>query len=276
MKNPLLRLLTLLTLSGIVLSLTVWAIASSSQQASPATQADSTKQKPEAVAVDHIPIVDYENSASMSPTDIDPRARALRSAKGERYAKHIRGLIVDRDTDQGMILASRYIAPLPALPVGSDVVALGEVVDAKAYLSDDKTGVYSEFSVLIEDVFKKESMTPIFPGSLVVTERYGGRVRFPSGRVTFFGNRDQGMPRQGGRYVFFLKRDDQQYSILTAYELLSGRVYPIDGKNAPGRDTSWAGNAYEKADAAGFLSEIRTFAMTNSREITGKVVPRNH
>ena len=45
MKTKLLRSLTLLTLSGIVLSLTVWAIASSSQQDTLATQADKTQRK---------------------------------------------------------------------------------------------------------------------------------------------------------------------------------------------------------------------------------------
>jgi hypothetical protein len=132
------------------------------------------------------------------------------------------------------------------------------VVDAQAYLSDDKTGVYSEFSVRIEEVLKNDSLTPSFPGSLVVAERYGGRVRFPSGRVTFYGNREQGMPRQGGRYIFFLERSDQQYSILTAYELLSGRIYPVDGSNAPGRDSAYSvGAAYENADATRFRNEVQ-------------------
>lgn len=196
----------------------------------------------------------------MTSLDSDPKARALRSAKGARYAKHVKDFIADRDTDQGMILAFRNIAPLPALPVGRNVViVLGEVVDAQAYLSDDKTGVYSEFSVRIEEVFKNDNITPIFPGSLVITERYGGRVRFPSGRVILYGNREQGMPRLSRRYVFFLERSDQQYSILTAYELLSGLIYPVDGRNAPGGGGSqWTGDAYQETDGAQFLSEVQS------------------
>ena len=67
------------------------------------------------------------------------------------------------------------------------------------------------------------------------------------------------MPRQGGRYVFFLERSDKQYSILTAYELLSGLIYPVDGKNAPGGEGSqWLGEAYQESDAAKFLHEVQS------------------
>jgi hypothetical protein len=115
----------------------VWAIASSPQQDAKPTRANITRQ-----ATDHVPIVDYENSVSMS-TDSNAQARALRSAKGKRYATRVKGFIADRDSGDRPILAFRYLAPLPALPVGrSAVIALGEIVDAQAYLSDDKTGVY--------------------------------------------------------------------------------------------------------------------------------------
>ncbi len=248
-KKFLLLLFTSLTLLGFTLSISPHGQGQSA--------ANSGMQKP--ANVDHIPIVDYENATSSYTSDTDPQMRALRAVKGKRYATSVKGFIADRDTGERPILASRYTAPLPALPVKrSAVVALGEVVATQAYLSDDKTGVYSEFTVSIEEVFKDDCLTPVVPGSLVVTERYGGRVSFPSGRVTLYGNREQGMPRQARHYVFFLERLDQQYSILTAYELLSGRVYPLDGKNAPGGEGSnWAGDAYQGADAKRFLSDVQ-------------------
>lgn len=258
MKNKELRSLTVLTLGACFVLLTVWGIASTAQQDSRTTQ--------QPAALDHIPIVDFENSAS-SAVNLDPKTRALRTAKGQRYAKHIKGVIADKDADQGMILTSRYIQPLRAFPIGrSALIASGEVVDAQAYLSDDKTGVYSEFSIRIEEVFKNDSSMPGFPGSLVVAERYGARVRFPSGRVTFYGNREQDMPRLGSRYVFFLERTDEQYSILTAYKLLSGRVYPLDGRNAPGRDAAVSvGNEYENTDATRFLGDLQRALTEYSR-----------
>ncbi len=253
MKNKVLRSLTFLTLAGVILSLTAWAIASSPQQVTQATRPNITNQ-----ATDHTPIVDYESSGTRT-TDSDPQARVMRTAKGKRYATRVKGFIADRNGGERLILASRYVGPLPALPVArSAVIAVGEIVEAQAYLSDDKTGVYSEFSVRVEEVFKNDNSAPLFPGSLVVAERYGGRVRFRSGHVSFYGNREQGLPRQGGRYVFFLERNNQEYSILTAYELLSERVYPLDGQSAPGGEGSnWAGDAYREVDAARFLSDLK-------------------
>jgi hypothetical protein len=250
MKNKELRSLTVLTLGVCFVLLTVWGIASTAQQDS------RTMQQPP--ALDHIPIVDFENPAS-ADAKLDPKTRALRTARGERYAKHVKGFILDREIDGGMVLAFRYMQPLPAFPLGrSAIVAVGAVVDSQAYLSDDKTGIYSEFSIRIEEVLKNDRLGPTFPGSLVVAERVGGRVRFPSGRIILYGNREEGMPRQGRRYVFFLERQDQQYSLLTAYELLSDRVYPLDGRNAPGGKGALSiGDEYENSDATRFLSELQ-------------------
>lgn len=268
MKTKLLRSLTVVTLVGGILTLTAWAIASSSQQDKQPNQVDNTKREP---AVDHVPIVDLESSAS-SAAITDPQTKAVRRAKGARYAKRTKGLIVDREAPGGMILTSRYMQPLPAFPIGrSAIIAIGEVVDAQAYLSDDKTGVYSEFSLRLEEILKNDSPNPSFPGSLVVAERYGGRVRFPSGRVTFFGNREQGLPRQGRRYVFFLEQADKQYSILTAYELLSGLIYPLDARNAPGRDSANSvGDEYEKTDEARFRSDLQRAINEYSRTVGEK------
>src|ERR1700755_2170007 len=45
-------------------------------------------------------------------------------------------------------LAAHFWIGLPALPVAqSDAVVLGEVIDRRANLTEDGTGVYSEFSV---------------------------------------------------------------------------------------------------------------------------------
>lgn len=221
-------------------------------------QSDSTSVSQKIKEIDHIPIVDYD--ISTSTVDVDPQARALREAKDERYATRLKGVIADRGAGHTPILASSpYTAPLPALPVGrSVVIVLGEVINAQAYLTGDKTGIYSEFTISIEEILKGDSLTPVVPGSSVVTERYGGRVKFPSGHVALYGIRGQGLPGQGRHYVFFLERLDQQFSILTAYELRSGRVYPLDGKGAPGGETgNWAGDAYHEADATQFLGEVR-------------------
>lgn len=206
-----------------------------------------------------IPIVDYEAKPSGARTQQAQQgdADAARKSKGRRHDKEL--AVRDLDAGGNSVLAfSHWDATLPALPVGrSGLVVVGQVVEAKAFLSNDNTGVYSEFSVSIEQVIKNNSSAPVFHGDLVSAERRGGRVRFPSGRVTAYGNRGQGMPSVGQRYVFFLERNPEQYTILTAYELRSGKVYPLDGKDAPGgADSEWAGNAYKETDESKFLHDV--------------------
>jgi hypothetical protein len=125
------------------------------------------------------------------------------------------------------------IGQVSALPVTqSDVILVGEVTDAKAYLSNDRVGIYSEFAIRADEVLKNGSPLLITPTGSVVLEREGGRVRFPSGSVQRYAIANQGMPQVGKRYLLFLKsiEDDQDFSIITGYELNTGRVSPLDGK----------------------------------------------
>jgi hypothetical protein len=126
-------------------------------------------------------------------------------------------------------------APIqPAFPVGqSDAVVIAEVKDARAYLSQDKTSVYSEFTVLVEEVLKNASVLSVVPGKTITTERSGGRVRLASGKEILRGFIGKPMPRAGRRYLFFLKghEEAQSFSIITGYELRSGQVSPLDGSS---------------------------------------------
>lgn len=124
---------------------------------------------------------------------------------------------------------------LPALPVAqSDAVLIGEVINAEAYLSDDKSGVYSEFSIRADKVLMENDEAKIIPGRVIVSERVGGRVRFPSGVVELSNIAGQGMPRAGRRYVLFLKRtgEEQTYRIVTGYEVWEGRILPSDKRGS--------------------------------------------
>lgn len=215
----------------------------------------------EAEDSEHAPVVEYG-----APPEADPAERVSRAAKDKRHSTGVKDFIKDRETrDSSVLTISHWSEALPALPAGrSALVVSGEVVGARAYLSGDGTGVYSEFAVSVAEVFKSDDTTAVLPGALIIAERRGGRVRFPSGRVIRYGVRGQGVPRRARRYVLFLGRNEQQYSILTAYELRAGRVHPLDGKNATGGD-EWAGDVYEGADETRFLSEVRRAAAQSSR-----------
>jgi hypothetical protein len=140
----------------------------------------------------------------------------------------------------------------------SDAVVVGEVVNARGYLSSDKTGVYSEFTVRINEVLKNESSVALLFGSEAIAERWGGIVRFPSGRLQRFATAEQSMPATGSKYVFFLKCNGsgQDFSILTGYELKGGRVFPLDGYDSKGEHVISAFTAFEGMDETAFLKTV--------------------
>jgi hypothetical protein len=139
----------------------------------------------------------------------------------------------------------------PAFPIKeAQAVIVGTVSDAKAYLSNDKTGVYSVFSVLIEEVLKHSGKLTV--GSAIEAEREGGRVKFPSGRTHLYMISEQDMPRVGGRYVLFLSETNTEnvFEIITGYEIRADSVSPLDELPQT--------RAYENAMPANFLNELKT------------------
>lgn len=202
------------------------------------------------------PTVDF--TASDMPTD--PGARARRKAKGERYEGRPEKVKELPDNIMPLPLNVHWWAGLPALPVAqSDAIVLGEITDAQAHLSDDKSGVYSEFTIRIDELLKNSDQSPLAAGSLAVAERPGGKVKFPSGKVQRYGIDKQGMPRVHGRYVLFLKSNGQgqDFTIVTGYELRNGAVFPLDNARSGSGGSELPFDAYKGANEINFLASVR-------------------
>lgn len=198
------------------------------------------------------PLVDYAG-----PEPANPQERAKRQNKSRRYnGRHLKE---DYRVEDSTLISEG--GRIPAIPLAfSHVVLMGEVTDAQAYMAEDKKGVYSEFTILVDDVLRGESQSPLAHGDTVVTEREGGRVRFESGHVVRYSVDRQSMPRKGRRYVLFLRRNDQAENlyIVTGYELRGGKVLPLDGVNVPqGASKLPQFAAYENADEIEFLNAVR-------------------
>jgi hypothetical protein len=191
------------------------------------------------------PIADYTAS---DPSD--PKERLKRQEKGKKYDKSAWRIYPETTSNMARV---DYVDPnLPALPLTeSSAVIVGQITDAKAYLSNDKTGVYSSFTVQVNEVLKNSTTVPLSTASSIEVERDGGRVRFPGGRILIYTINSQDMPVVGLRYVLFLTNPHGQsdFEILTAYELREGKVYPLDDLPNLYR--------YENADELNFLSELR-------------------
>lgn len=198
-----------------------------------------------------------------APQSDDPNEQTLRRIRNSRYDRRNPVPFDELRSDTKLrIRISDWFENMPVLPtLESDVILVGKVIDSNGYLSNDKTGAYSEFSINIEEIIKDDGRS--LPGALVAAEREGAAVQLPDGRVIEVRIAHQGTPRVGQRYVFFLKYNDlgKSYDILTGYEIHEGHVIPLDegGEFAQ----------YEETDLNTFLNAVRSDAGRRSR------IPKN-
>lgn len=243
---------------AISLSLILLAVVAATAMAALRSQEQKTERENQ-TSGNQFPVADITASES---TD------KIRHARSSKY--DIRGITAEqsksfriKETDSTVVLdlTPSHAPPLEAIPISeSDTVVIGEVVRAEAYLSNDKTTVYSEFQVRLGEVLQSIRPEILTPNAIISVDRRGGRVRFPSGKVLLRGVYGRNMPQVQKRYLFFLKSDaeSQSFSITTAYELRNGRVFPLDGnpENESVSGPLAVYKLYRNMDEAAFRNEV--------------------
>lgn len=210
-----------------------------------------------------LPEVDYEKEISK------PKDKA-RKEKGERFkgqGNYDRRKAIAQLPDGYEVAptTSHWWIGLSALPVDrSDVVIRGTITIRDAHLSDDRTGIYSEFLVQVAEIFKDGTGT-IVAGTPLTVNRSGGNVRFASGKIQKYRVFGQDMPSPGHEYVLFLRRTaDGDLLILTGYELSYGYVHPLDGEETQDPRSALPFAKYRGKEATIFLQELRDAAANSS------------
>jgi hypothetical protein len=215
-----------------ILALLTYTIVSYAQ-----SSRTNSASKPAQTAVDG-PVIDFpasaaaDSSAALGAIGDD---REKRRAKSASYDRQNSLPIKEEPGIWPVNLSSHWWLHLPALPVTqSDAIAVGAITGNRAFLSNDKHAVYSEFSLWVEQVLKDGTQS-INPGAVITTTRFGGIVRFPSGTKYVYRLSRQAWPVTGSRYVLFLRKNQSgDFDIVTGYELREGKVEPLDGTDVPG------------------------------------------
>ena len=170
------------------------------------------------------PVVDYESEGQPGNRQSEERKN-----KNRRYDKV--GMVA-KSTSKGVTESVREEygrEVFKALPIErSKAIIIGEAQSSKAYLSNDKSGVYTEILIRVEEVLKNDGT--LVPGNEVGVDRPGGVVRYPDGHERLYRLFGLGMPRVGGRYVLFLDRGDGEpnFRLVTGYELAPDGATPLD------------------------------------------------
>jgi len=263
MRNRVLpkRTTSTFVLGFFIVSLTLVSALPQGQVVTPQARQQSSKIKQaEDVDTSKFPVLDF-----VSPEIGNEKERAKREAKGKKYnTRHVPPIT---ESKEKIFANIDWDAGLPAFPIEqSAAVIIGKVSTGQAYLSQDKTSVYSEFEIQIEQVIKRDLLTDLAPGSSVVVERVGGRVRFPSGKVMVSVVSRQQMPQVGTRYVLFLTHQPllgpvspEAFFILTGYELRDSQVFPLD-QLPPGHPIT----AYAGTNADLFLNDLTSALLASS------------
>ncbi len=168
---------------------------------------------------DRYPVVEAEET---EPND--PVKKAKLNKQKQRYDKDA-PFTHPGPKDEELAFRPEWQFNFPALPViKSDVIVVGQVLSAEAHRSANKMNVFSNFEVRVDEVLKGH----LNVGNVINIQRVGGFVKYPGGRKVLFRLSGNGMPGVGARYVFFLNAVDDDYTILTAYELVADGVAPLD------------------------------------------------
>ena len=230
------------------------------QQRKPTTDQIPSGQAAKQIDDEATPIVDFDNPSTADR--IDKNARKL---KGVRYEKGM----IPRDPHPRVgeiIVEPEWRSGFSDLPADrSDVIVEAVVGDSKAFLSEDKTGVYSEFTILVSKVLKVPPSISVNLGDAIIAERFGGRVRYSSGKIIRCRIARQGVPIVGKRYLFFLAKSDQDsYKLLTAYEIQGKKVFALDGSRTEPRGNGRSiFDKHNGEDLDSFMGKLET-ALNNS------------
>lgn len=170
-------------------------------------------------------VVDYD-----APESTDLTMRKERKLKNKRYDNQD-WVLKNPHPDDGGVGRYDELTPPPLIPVDeSNLVIVGEITAVSAHLSNDKQGVYSEFTIQINKILKNENSSEVEQGKSVIADRMGGFVRYPNGQKVIYRNSERDLPKVGNEYVFFLTKDktSPNYEILTLYELKITGIVQLD------------------------------------------------
>jgi len=122
------------------------------------------------------------------------------------------------------------------IPASSTTVIIGTVLSGNSFVSKNRTAVYSDYQIRIDEILKPNPTATLVVGGEVVGSRAGGAIHYPSDHTTNFLLIGHGLPEIGSQYVLFLWKPVPNQPVWeiafdSGYQLKNGRVYALDEVN---------------------------------------------
>ena len=201
----------------------------------------------------------------------NPEEREARRAKNTRYNTGRSDLTLERSQNSEIFFEQVWPA-VEFIPVGdSAVVVVGRVIKVQPYLSTDRSRIYTEITVAVDDLIKRDEDSRVAANKTVVIDRLGGALELKTGRIV----RDDiqidnlGHLQFDKRYVVFARatNDGNDLSLIKSYELADGKVFTNDSR--PRRLISTLQSvALTWDDEATFVKAVREATAAPARNAT--------
>ncbi|HEX5964839.1 MAG TPA: hypothetical protein VFY51_02870 [Pyrinomonadaceae bacterium] len=201
------------------------------------------------------------------PEPSDPAERAARIAKNVRYNGGGTDLTIQQSENTEIFFEHVWPA-VDFIPAeDSALVVAGQVVKVQPYLSGDRSRIYTEITIAIDDLLKTDNNNRVAVNKTVVIDRPGGALKLRTGRIARDGRvvENLGKPALDKRYVFFAcaVNDGKDVSLIKSYELLNGKVYTNDSRRSR-LIAVQEGVPSTLTDEAAFLKAVREVTATTT------------
>ena len=122
----------------------------------------------------------------------------------------------DKDLEQGVYIEPGTPIISPDAPLlsfedflrntacGSDAVAIVDVKDKSSQLTDNREFIFTDYTAVVQEVFKDNSVAPLRTGNTITVTRPGGKVQI-NGRVINALDSSFKLLEKEKRYLLFLK-----------------------------------------------------------------------
>lgn len=162
----------------------------------------------------------------------DPETQTQRHARNEYY-KGARPLPPDPEVS---VIHTDGLHVGDAFPVDdSTLVVTAVVVRFQPYLVPDRSGIYTEFALCVEERFDTSRQHRAGPGDTLFVTRRGGRVRRSTGETysLYVSGMESFELRVGRRYLLALSYSAKSgsYHPRGVYELMDGRAVTPGGRS---------------------------------------------
>jgi len=219
--------------------------------------------------IEEIPIVDL-----YVPEPDDPLQKEVQKNRAAKYDTGTPIANAPDPEDEYLELPLSHAPVEPALPITkSDLIVIGKVSEARAFLSNDRSNVYCEFSVRIERLLKNTGSAKLNTNSEIIAERVGGRVRFSSGKIQLRGRYGRELPAKDNRYLLFLQWSEsgKDFVIITGYRIQNENVIPLDANTKDSNLPVFKNyDSLRNANLENVVGQVKSTLSSSSKEALDK------